>query len=261
MQTECPHCHTIFRLNQQQLDQADGMVRCGVCQQIFNARVQPDLFNENPQGHDADTSATDSRIEPTIDVATDTHQQATQTDSDILFKETSDHVVPEVLRDHAPHRSLAATALYALGSILLLVTLGLQYAWFSRESLIQQRWVQPYMARLCQHIDCALLQLRDPRKIELSSRNVYTHPTEDDALMVSLTLVNRAPYAQPLPDIQIEFSDVVGTVIAARRLRPQEYLNTGTDEPQPLQPDAPVSVAVEIVDPGKQALTYEFKFL
>lgn len=36
--TKCPHCNTVFKLNQGHLDAADGAVRCGSCLEVFNAR-------------------------------------------------------------------------------------------------------------------------------------------------------------------------------------------------------------------------------
>jgi len=38
LQATCPHCETRFHVVAQQLEQADGRVRCGVCLQVFNAR-------------------------------------------------------------------------------------------------------------------------------------------------------------------------------------------------------------------------------
>ncbi|MDR1648392.1 MAG: zinc-ribbon domain-containing protein [Zoogloeaceae bacterium] len=35
--TRCPHCRTIFRLNEAQLHACGGRVRCGACKQVFNA--------------------------------------------------------------------------------------------------------------------------------------------------------------------------------------------------------------------------------
>ncbi|RQR80602.1 DUF3426 domain-containing protein [Burkholderia sp. Bp9012] len=35
--TRCPHCETVFRLQQEQLSLHDGLVRCGHCHQVFNA--------------------------------------------------------------------------------------------------------------------------------------------------------------------------------------------------------------------------------
>ena len=37
MLTTCPECHTIFRVNQSQLDYRRGLVRCGRCSAVFNA--------------------------------------------------------------------------------------------------------------------------------------------------------------------------------------------------------------------------------
>lgn len=37
MKTCCPQCETILTFNQQQIAQRNGMVRCGVCRQVFNA--------------------------------------------------------------------------------------------------------------------------------------------------------------------------------------------------------------------------------
>lgn len=34
--TKCPHCHTTFKVANDQLKLQTGLVRCGVCQQIFN---------------------------------------------------------------------------------------------------------------------------------------------------------------------------------------------------------------------------------
>ncbi|MGS0895233.1 DUF3426 domain-containing protein [Burkholderia stagnalis] len=35
--TRCPHCDTVFRLQQEQLSLHEGLVRCGHCRQVFNA--------------------------------------------------------------------------------------------------------------------------------------------------------------------------------------------------------------------------------
>lgn len=35
--TRCPHCETVFRLQQEQLSLHQGLVRCGHCHEVFNA--------------------------------------------------------------------------------------------------------------------------------------------------------------------------------------------------------------------------------
>src|SRR6185437_8323284 len=34
--TQCPHCHTTFRVAHDQLKLRGGLVRCGSCKEIFN---------------------------------------------------------------------------------------------------------------------------------------------------------------------------------------------------------------------------------
>ncbi len=40
MYTECPNCHTYFKITPKQLKAAKGKVRCGSCQHVFNALTQ-----------------------------------------------------------------------------------------------------------------------------------------------------------------------------------------------------------------------------
>jgi predicted Zn finger-like uncharacterized protein len=37
MKAKCPNCSTVFKLTEDQLEVAGGMVRCGMCQDVFNA--------------------------------------------------------------------------------------------------------------------------------------------------------------------------------------------------------------------------------
>jgi len=37
-QTSCPHCHASFTVKEEQLQSADGKVRCGVCLRVFDGR-------------------------------------------------------------------------------------------------------------------------------------------------------------------------------------------------------------------------------
>ncbi|AOI56555.1 DUF3426 domain-containing protein [Burkholderia diffusa] len=76
--TRCPHCETVFRLQQEQLSLHDGLVRCGHCQQVFNASQslvpEPALTEAAPAGpaatepqHEAAPArlfATDAPVEP-----------------------------------------------------------------------------------------------------------------------------------------------------------------------------------------------------
>ena len=279
-QTRCPHCHTRFRITPAQIEAAHGQVRCGVCNQIFDCHPslrgmekQVELQLEDFLNEGADDQASsddfddilaphpsgDSRAALETGASDD---PAAPPDDDLFTTDNAPaEVVPPPLRHANQGAGLIATLLWSLGCLVLIASLLLEYAWFHRNELAQVSEAQPLIEKLCQHIDCQQIRLRDPARIELLSRNVYTHPNHKQALMISLTLVNHAPFAQAYPDIRIDFSDLRGQRIASRRFRPEEYLQTEASQLRPLEPDLPASFTMEIVDPGKQAITYEFSFL
>jgi len=53
MYTQCPHCHTLFRIHPEHLNTAQGRARCCQCDHIFNAtehlRTSPDSLIEKPE--------------------------------------------------------------------------------------------------------------------------------------------------------------------------------------------------------------------
>lgn len=53
--TQCPHCHTSFKVSHNQLSVARGAVRCGACKQVFNAARQ---LLEQSAGQAAPSAAT-----------------------------------------------------------------------------------------------------------------------------------------------------------------------------------------------------------
>ena len=92
------------------------------------------------------------------------------------------------------------------------------------------------------------------------SRDVRPHPSQSGALIISATLLNRAPFTQPYPIVEITLSDLDEQRIAMRRLAPQDYLVDARALARGLQPDATATIDLEVVDPGRNAVAFEFKF-
>jgi len=182
--------------------------------------------------------------------------------------ESLSHVVPDKFKDpeSANQPTLISSLLWGIGILLLTATLLIEYAWFNRNQLNQIPQLQTWTEKICQQVECKNISMRSPEKIELISRNVYSHPNERGALMVNVTMKNQAEFAQPYPVMQISFSDVRGNSVAARRFLPSEYLPQEYRAQDPklsllLEPDTNLTFTMEIQDPGKQAMTYEFDFL
>jgi predicted Zn finger-like uncharacterized protein len=255
MQAECPYCHTLFRITEAQLDMADGMARCGYCKKVFNARIGNDLQSDEDRLHAfEDTSRKDTQ-QPE-------RSRQIEAENESFFSGEPDDIAPDEFMtvSGARHYSMLATVSWSLAILFLIAALAAEYIWFNQPELMLNPSLEPVTTKLCELTDCQHLQMRDPSKIEMVSRNVYTHPNEKKALMISTTLVNNASYAQPYPDVQIDFSNVRGELVASRRFTPEEYLQTGNEQLSLLQTGNPATFGLEIVDPGKEAITYEFSF-
>ena len=257
MQTECPNCHTLFRITDAQLDMAGGMVRCGFCKQVFDARVVNDFHDDENQVNVFENTqqAYKQQIRAQRPEEKDPNHAA-------LYAGEANDIVPDDLRYGISPKpiSTTATVIWSLAILVLIAALTAEYIWFNQPEILQHPQLKPVTAKICEFTDCERLQMRDPSQIEMISRNVYTHPNEKKALMVSTTLVNHASYAQPYPDVQIDFSNVRGELIASRQFQPEEYLQIDSGQLSLLQSGNPITFGLEIKDPGNEAITYEFSF-
>ena len=267
MQTQCPQCATQFRVTESQINIADGYVRCGVCEEVFNVNevVNKTSLEDDHQASLADNSHADKH-------SLETGNYGAQKDTFDFFgnnnNELMDHVVPEKFRESQPSNSpsAASTIFWGIGVLLLTATLFIEYVWFNRDQFIRIPEIQAEIEKLCQTFDCTYLTMRNPAKIELLTKNIFSHPGEKDILMVKATMKNNARFSQPYPVMSINFSDIRGNMVASRHFLPNEYLSleyqqSDNKQQSLLPPDTSTNVTLEIQDPGKQAIAYEFDFL
>ena len=152
-----------------------------------------------------------------------------------------------------------SNAPWIIGSLVLMLSLIGQVVYFDRDELAKDASLRPGLIQMCELLGCTLSQPYDIAKIEIIGRDVRSHPTARNALVVSTTLINNASFVQPFPLLTMTFSDINGTKIAQRRFTPREYLHNDTDLAAGMTPDMPVRVELELVDPGKAAVNYEFR--
>jgi hypothetical protein len=154
------------------------------------------------------------------------------------------------------------TTLMSLLLLLLIAGLGLQVIVF-RSHDIATRWPQsrPLLTQVCQQLPCVYSGPREPRKIQLVNRDVRVHPSAKHALLISATVVNQAGYAQPYPRLAIKLSDLAGEVVAERVFTPEEYLKQGESRLKLMRPDVPTLISLAVMDPGSEAVNFEFRFL
>lgn len=262
LQTQCPHCHSIFRLDADTLAQADGQVRCGHCLAVFYAEVSEAEADDNITNSSAEDSITyETAFETAGKTADDTFAspQATVEDDDYAVAD----VMPAELRGQTPRsgRGFFGKLFISLAVLICLAAGALQYSWYNRAELVKINELRPWLEQACELAQCTLPQARDPSQFLLSSKNIFTHPNEKNALMVSATIINQADFAQAYPLIELRFANVRGQTIAARRFSAEEYLGIDAEHISQIPAHTPISFNLEIVDPGEEMISYEFEFL
>jgi predicted Zn finger-like uncharacterized protein len=247
MQTECPHCHTIFSVEEKQLQQAEGQLRCGHCLAIFNADI-----SYLDTKHSLNNQLSKAQPEqPEDDFA---HLQAPLAD-----------VIPPDLRAETRtskrHYGFIGTIFWTLAILSMLITGVLQYAYYNRFRLAQFNELRPWLSLMCQYTKCDLPELRDLSRIELNNKNIFSHPNAKNTLMISASIVNQAAFEQTFPLLELKFENIRGETIAGRRFTAEEYLAIPVDQISIMKPGEPISISIEIIDPGKDMVSYTFEFL
>jgi hypothetical protein len=147
----------------------------------------------------------------------------------------------------------------ALVLIAVLALLGqLALAWY-RGLLVDPR-LDAWLLSLCERVGCAPPPRALPGAFNLLGRDVRRHPDVEDALLITLTLANRAGFPAAAPVIEVRLTDLSDRPIALRRFRPEEYLSDEEVLRRGVAPGSLLPVAIEVEDPGRGALAFQFAF-
>ncbi len=264
MYARCPHCSTIFRVTAPQLSAAQGWVRCGQCRSAFDAlgslADQAEGFApvavpapDTPVG--STISAAPMEIECGADVAPPAEEVFDLVNAPPI--NMYEHAVePETVR-HGWAGTLAWTAV----NLFLIILLVAQYVYFTRDDLVRYPELRPSLETMCGVMGCEIPLMRDVKRISLVNRELRSHPGVTNALLVKATLINNAPFPQPYPVLQLSLSNATGQIVAARRFQPVDYLGKAVNLKEGMAPQQPVEVVLELVDPGQNAISFEFEFL
>lgn len=243
MYTRCPECRTAFRITIVLLKAADGLVRCGRCDTVFRA----DLHLFAPAGRRAP--------ERPLPVPEEARPNVVRARTPRAPRAEEIPVVSDASLFQAPRRGVPVLV-WALGVLAAAALLVGQFGYFYRHELAQVPQLQPALERLCALLAC---QVRLPVYAivpELLASSIAPHPRYANALRLQARFVNRTERAQPLPLLQVSFTDRDGQLLARRTFTPQEYLAqpAGT-----LAPSVVAQARLDLTDPDEKASGYEVR--
>ena len=264
MYTKCPECNAIFRVTEEQLSMADGLVRCGICDAVFNGREHieedhdPDVVTE-PQHQYEEPLETETE-ETYEEEEWDDREEGSHEDEDELIDADA---IPTVIRDDFGGNPLTKSngpmqiAVFTLGAIALAIIFLGQISYWQDINILPRSWVNSF----CKPLGCDDKNKRNVEAIKILNRNIYTHPNVKKALMITTSFVNQAQTAQPYPLLQISLLDTQGKIVAIRRFSPKDYLVNKSLVDTLMSPNQPVGARLEVLDPGSKVIAYEFEFL
>ncbi len=269
MYTQCPECHTVFRVKAEQLEIAHGKVRCSHCNTVFNALETLKQDNRDNQNKQYKHSQAKQETQTSQDTITkpQTHTQATKDSEDNdrtrYANYWDDEESPFLLEDELDSQLKTARFgtqqwLYLLASLLLIASFSFQSMYYLRLKLAETQQWRPWVEKVCQIAQCQLPKQRNLKAIVVNHLDIRPHPIVKNALLINLSLVNRASFPQDYPLLQLSLTHSNGKVFAQRRFTPAEYLKT--TETKVMKSHHPIHIVLELGDPGQEATGFQVDF-
>jgi len=267
MYTQCPECLTVYKLRAEWLAQGRGRARCGSCGAEID--VLAPLVDELPSEAFTALKRRTPGPMPQLDVPAlrprIEHADAEQRELFVDFDRTmraQRQATPPSFAAAKPARTAPRSGWgWRIGAVAMGLALLAQVAWAEREPLLRDPRVHDLVESACTSLRCTVPAVTDRSRIALMARDVRPHPTVKGALVITATLANQAGFTQSYPVVEIVLSDVDERRIAMRRFEPPEYVSSPKARDAGLAPGATATLTLEVEDPGKNAVAFEFRFL
>ncbi len=229
--TRCPSCQTVFRVTTRELQASNGRVRCGQCQEVFDAFAsltaqEPESESPPPPARSVEARPVPAAPEPVAALAVKAASQATRTprpDPAVSLYEWEFRMPPQRSRFR----------LWLTLSVVLLITAGAQAgAVFRDKVLAALPQTRPVYEAACEQIGCrvGLPRLADRLHVEASDLQFLAGALPNQ-IELTVLVRNRAPVAVEHPAFELTLTDAQDQVLARRMFLPAEYLGAagGTD--------------------------------
>lgn len=273
--TRCPACHTDFNVTAGQRKVADGLVRCGSCLHVFNAR-QHCTLTPSAQKQSAEAKSEEITTEASSTASTPTStplkpeasvpepskpkpskpkpilQQAVL----LSIPESQFELDEDITVDRPVSRYLAYVSI-----VVLILLCAAQILWFQQQQWLDKDLVRPIYQAFYTLTDQPLPTKKSPDLIISKQFIIQPHEEFADAIRISILLENSADFVQPFPSLQLLFTDLKGRTVAQRTLPSNEYINTTLFPNQMMPSKQPVQIQVDMITPGHRAVGYQLNLI
>jgi predicted Zn finger-like uncharacterized protein len=167
-------------------------------------------------------------------------------------------IEPEmVLLDATPARGRIPRWVQRGAAAVLALGLIAQVIHHYRGALADTAWLQGPLTTFYRSIGQPLEPRWDIASYEVRQLGASTGDAAPGELVVRASISNRAKRVQPLPLLRVVMQDRFGNRVAARDLKPAEYLGRGAPPVSLMAPGQRVDLQVAFQDPGRSATGFE----
>ena len=244
--TRCPGCNTIFRVTPAQLALRDGQVRCGHCHAVFNGVASLVSLGPQPRPQRTEREYDDPALGPPTVTLRDA--QALEPAPKREFEERVEPAIVAPIRregavddaenDYASrfswqeNRERRRVPSWIFGmSVPVLVLLFAAQALFHFRDAIAAHWpkTKPMLIKLCAAAGCQVRALQEVAALSIEASDLQADPAHKGLLILSATILNRAPYPLAYPYIELTLSDAQDQPVVRRAFAPGEYISGAAD--------------------------------
>ena len=252
---QCPNCNTVFRVTAEQIKVRNGLVRCGLCNQVFNAitsaranvEKKPTVNTTSPN-HSNSPTTKPSKYSP-----------IRQLNLGKISKAYATILDPNI--DHEAARLLARKRWWswALASLIALIALFIQVVIYFRSEIVATAVAErPLLVALCKPFGCQVSLPVKKDLLYLESSDV--HPLGKGRLVLLASLRNRASYAMQYPHLELTLTDIQNKPILRRVLKPDEFLPPKVDIDEGFASKSEVNLSLELVTGKLKSAGYQLVF-
>ncbi len=275
MYCQCPHCLTVYRPLARELAAGRGQVRCGSCGEDFDALAT--LTSELPPEPIQRLSLIER--EPALPNLSQAVLRPKQWQPSLFTPggngsgndpgkaaagapETTAPAADEFLRRHRPRERTSAWPWRLTAGVLALALLA-QVVWAERARLLGIETYRQWAVSACAWLGCTIADPDSPQRpsLVMVSRDIRKHPNVEDALLINALISNRGEHSQPWPMLELRLSNLDERPMAMRRFLPRDYLSDPDRISGGMPADTTLPVELEVVDPGSEAVNFEFRLL
>lgn len=334
MLTRCPHCQTHFRVTAEQLKIRQGKVRCGACQEVFDAldslsdealvtpatlllpeaetrrsqdgtgevretlativtvesipaaaneiievqfeaeeepepqpepepEQQPEVEPEftpapAPAPSDETEPVAEAEVQPESEPDAEPEPESEPTpEPDSPDQPASEAASPAAEENWEPVPAVPAPLRrwpWLIGIIALLIAAAGQLAYIFRTELaVVTPELRPALVAGCELFGCTLPRPLKPELVGIETSDLVP---DGDGLLLTATLMNRAPFEQDFPHLELTLTDTQDEALVRKVLLPVDYLPAGQAPAQGFVARGEVAIKLALTTDNVPAVGY-----